>query len=157
MIGARTLVASTLMAVLASQSRAYEALPAASGSESRVFLCQHFRTMHDAERGTVRADLTIVQSGSLHDATGQWTAQWPGQSPIAATPFPASFGSVGGSVGLRLQDANGRPREAYISFSDIHAETGKVYFWLNLDRPSLWQPPGYGCESQATEPPGASE
>jgi hypothetical protein len=128
------------------------AVPADPGN--RVFICQHFQA--DADNGSVREDLRIVQVGSLNDTTGQWTIQWPGQPPIAAAPFSASFGSVGGSIGLRWQDANGRQKQAYISFSDIHG-SGKIFFWLSLDRPSLWQAPGYGCESQTIERSGAGE
>jgi hypothetical protein len=147
MIGTLT-VAGLLLA--ASPSGAEQ-----GSAPTRVFSCQFFRNEREAGRPIVRQDIKIVQSGSLYDATGRWTVSWHGQPPVTAQPFEASFGSEGGSVGLAWIAADGKPKKAFISYSDIHTADGKIYFWLGLDQPSLWQPPGYGCEPASTEPSGA--
>jgi hypothetical protein len=149
MIGALTVAGMGLLLV-ASPSKAEEDTP-----PTRTFSCQLFHTDREAGRPIVREDVKIVQSGSLGDSTGRWTMSWLGQPPVTAQPFETSFGSIGGSVGIRWTAADGKRKKAFISFSDVHSEDGKIYFWLSLDRPSLWQPPGYGCESRSTEPSGA--
>ena len=123
-------------------------------AQAKTFSCQLFHNDRDAGRGVVREDLQIVQSGSPHDSTGHWTMMWPGRPPVTAQPFDADFGSVGGSIGLRWTAADGKQKKAFISFSDIASKDGEIHFWLGLDRPSLWQPPGYVCGPKS-EPSGA--
>jgi hypothetical protein len=137
-------------------------LPASSPSgasktvvPAETFSCHFYRNVGETKGESEREDLKITQSGPLHGPAGAWTVQLPGQAVIKAEAFEAKFGSIGGSMGLRWTAADGRPATAYISFSDVTSANGKIYFWLSLDRPSLWQPPGYGCESRRTERPGA--
>jgi hypothetical protein len=143
MIGALAIAGTGLLLVAPSAT-------GESSASTRTFVCQLFRNDREAERPIVREDIKFVQSGSLHDSTGRWTVSWAGLPPVTAQPFEASFGSIGGSVGLRWTAADGKQKKAFISFSDVHSGDGKIYFWLSLDRPSLWQTPGYGCESRPT-------
>jgi hypothetical protein len=119
---------------------------AQSQTTDTVFACQYFRTEREASDG----DVHVVDLRAVRHADATWTLEWADKPPVSAISFPSEFGSVGGSVGLRWRDVKGKEMKAYISFSDIGNDNGKQYFWLNLKRPSLWQPPGFGCESQGT-------
>ncbi|HEY1607458.1 MAG TPA: hypothetical protein VGF77_17870 [Allosphingosinicella sp.] len=149
MIGALRIAGMGLLLV-ASPSTAQE-----DSAPTRIFSCHFVRSEREAAHPTLQEDLRIVQSGSPYDATGRWTLSWPGQAPLTAEPFEASFGSVGGSVGLQWTATNGKAKKAFISFSDIHSDNDRIYFWLSLDRPSLWQSPGYVCGARSAEPSGA--
>ncbi len=116
-----------------------------------VFACQFFRTDQEASDGTVHSvDIRVVRR-----ADSTWTIQRQNESAVNATSFPAEFGSIGRSTGLRWLDANGKTKTAYISFSDMKLPGSKEYFWMNFDKPSLWKAPGYGCESDGLQGTGA--
>jgi hypothetical protein len=135
--------------LLAMSAVAHE--PAASAPES-VFACQYFRNDAEASDGSVHTvDLRVAKR-----TDGTWTLQRQNDAVVIATEFPADFGSIGGSVGLRWEDGKGKRKTAYISYSDIVAPAGKKYFWLSFDHPSLWQAPGFGCESQGDAAGGAA-
>jgi hypothetical protein len=109
-----------------------------------VFACEYFQTDRQAADGWVhQVDLRIVERSD-----GRWTVEGAKQPTAVATTFPAEFGSVGRSVGLRWRDTKGKQETAYISFSDAALPDGMQAFWLSFDRPSLWKAPGYLCQSE---------
>ena len=116
-----------------------------SRAADTVFACQYFHTDREASDGSVH----VVDLRAVRHADKTWTLEWANKSAVVAKSFPANFGSIGGSVGLEWQDAKGNPQKAFLAFGDVIDGSGKEYFWLNLKRPSLWQTPGYGCESQS--------
>jgi hypothetical protein len=119
-----------------------------------AFACSYVRNPRNVPDPRRHADLRMVRHGVGEAA--QWTLAWPDRPVITATSFPVEFGSVGGSQGLRWQE-NGASKTAYISFSDVVMEGGSTAFWMSMDRPSLWQPPGYACQSMPSSPSGADQ
>ena len=108
-----------------------------------TFGCEYFKTDREAaDKWVHQVDLRIVER-----ADGTWTIELDKYATAVATPFPAQFGSVGRSLGLRWRSARGHEKTAYISFSDAKLPDGMQIFWFNYDRPSLWKTPGYFCQS----------
>ncbi|MGQ0590487.1 MAG: hypothetical protein ACT4N8_13320 [Sphingosinicella sp.] len=111
-----------------------------------VFACSFVRSAND-EPGSV-VDLRVERRS---DAAGErWRLDWAEGRSAEARPFEAEFGSVGGSSGIEWTE-NGETKRAYISYSDISLPNGQIAMFLSLDRPSLWQPPGYVCQTAALE------
>ena len=136
------MIALALVSIAATVNPPLRAQSAAN-SET-VFACELFHDERQAADGWVhQVDLRLAER-----ANGSWTVEGADQALAIATAFPAQFGSVGRSLGLRWQDSNGNKKTAYISFSDVALPNGMKYFWLSFDRPSLWKTPGYGCQSQ---------
>jgi hypothetical protein len=125
--------------------------PQNAAKTETVFACEFFRNEREAADGWVhQVDLRVVER-----ADGTWTVERANQAIAVATPFPAQFGSVGRSLGLRWKGTKGNENTAYISFSDAALPNGMKYFWLSFDRPSLWKAPGYGCQSEGDKAAGA--
>jgi hypothetical protein len=116
-----------------------------SAPQETSYMCWRVRGDGDEVDESRPADLRMVRHGQSE--TAQWTLAWPGRPDITATGFPAEFGSVGGSQGLRWQE-NGADKTAYISFSDLQLANGATALWMSMDRPSLWQGRGIICRSQ---------
>ena len=139
------------MITLAFMSAAAVIQPVTTQSATKsetVFGCEYFKTDREAADGWVhQVDLRIVER-----ADGTWTVEDGKVAPATATQFPAQFGSVGRSLGLRWKNARGHQKTAYISFSDAKLPDGMEVFWLNFDRPSLWKAPGYFCQSMGRDP-----
>ncbi|WP_447762741.1 hypothetical protein [Sphingopyxis panaciterrae] len=95
-------------------------------------------------------DMVLTRQGKMSDASASWLVQWAGKEPVSAMAFEANYGSVGGSTGLRWSE-DGRERVAFVSYSDIKMANGSEAFWLSFDKPSLWQPPGYVCDSGSSQ------
>jgi hypothetical protein len=117
-------------------------------SQTVAYVCGYMRNGRSNPDPTSRPDLRLTrraaQSGSL------WTLSRPGQPEIVATGFPAVFG-VHGSEGMRWQE-NGAEKRAYITYAEDRLSDGSRVLWFSFNRPSLWETPGYICQS---EPPQA--
>jgi len=122
------------------------AAPEQRMERSDVFACS-FVARVDDEPGSV-VDLRAERRSS---ATGEhWQLDWAEGRSAYARAFEAEFGSVGGSTGIEWTES-GETKRAYISYSDIVLPAGQKAMFLSLDRPSLWQPPGYVCQTAALE------
>lgn len=66
-----------------------------------------------------------------------WVATWQGKKSVAVENFDVNTGSIGGSQGIRWQEADGRKMEAYLSFSDLLGEYGPVSMHLIAVESSL--------------------
>jgi hypothetical protein len=125
--------------------------PPVHPKQETIFACELFHNEREASDGWVhQVDLRIVER-----TDGTWTIEGANRVPTVATAFPAQFGSVGRSLGLRWKDTSGVEKTAYISFTDIALPNGMKYFWFSFDRPSHWKTPGYGCQSDGDRAAGA--
>jgi len=68
------------------------------------------------------------------EGLGNWIVERPGTKPIAATSFQARTGSIGGSQGIKWQDASGQKMTAYLSFSDVVSDDGPMEIYIALLR-----------------------
>ena len=147
------LVSGYLMLTRYGEAKANETLATAEGPANESYVCQFLKKEADKVAEPLpREDLRLVRESGEKASLSSWTIIWPGKAPIRATSFDASFGSIGGSQAFKWNDENGKERKAFISFSDIVSPTRKPAFWLGLEKPSLWETPGYFC---APEPNAA--
>jgi NADH-quinone oxidoreductase subunit H len=100
-------------------------------------------------------DLTIVRPNPA-SSSASWDLTWAKTPTVKAIPFEVSSGSVGGSQGLRWNDASGKMQTAFISYSDIVTKDHTVGFWMSLGKPSLWSAPGYVCKGKPMTSSGVS-
>ena len=113
-------------------------------SQSVAYICGYMRNGRSNPDPRSHTDLRltrrVVQSGS------EWTLSRPGQPDVVATGFPARFG-IHGSEGMRWQE-NGAEKRAYITYAEDGLADGSRVLWFSLNRPSLWETPGYICQSE---------
>jgi NADH-quinone oxidoreductase subunit H len=119
---------------------------AASSASDDVFACSYVKDeksdpdMHVVD---LRAKRRTTSNGEL------WLLDFADGSAVEAKAFEASFGSIGGGNGIEWRDNEGNAHRAFISYSDVVSPNGQKMMFLSLDEPSLWQPPGYVCETAA--------
>ncbi len=114
--------------------------------KSDVFACAYVATANDdPDRHIVdlRAERWVSASGE------HWQLDWTKGASVQADAFSAEFGSIGGSTGISWTDQNGAKKRAFVSYSDIVLPDGQKAMFLSIDKPSLWQPPGYFCSTAA--------
>jgi NADH-quinone oxidoreductase subunit H len=118
-----------------------------SAEESRdVFACSYIKNEKsdpDSHFVDLRAERRTTSDGDV------WLLQFADGSSVKGRAFDASFGSVGGGTGIEWRDKSGKLRRAFVSYSDVVSENGQKAMFLSLDKPSLWQPPGYVCQTAA--------
>jgi hypothetical protein len=112
-----------------------------------AYICGYMRNGRSNPDPRARTDLRLtrrtVQSGS------EWTISRLGQPDIAAAGFPARFG-IHGSEGMRWQE-NGAEKRAFITYAEDALADGSRVLWFSLNRPSLWETPGYICQSETPQ------
>jgi hypothetical protein len=117
-----------------------------SAASRDVFACSYVKDEKsdpDSHVVDLRAERRSTSDGDL------WLLDFADGSAFQGRAFEASFGSIGGGTGIEWRDRNGKARRAYVSYSDIVQGDGQKVIFLNLDKPSLWQPPGYLCQTAA--------
>ena len=66
------------------------------------------------------------------------------------------FSLLTAAMGAGAQPASGgdagQMHEAFVAISHHHFEEAEPSFWPSLSGPSLWEPPGYSCESVRNYP-----
>ncbi len=136
----RSLVMSLAAALCAGWAPAY------AYAADQIYSCQYFTSPGQLKKAASRVDLTLVEHGDGKS----WTLTWPDNRTVAAAQAEVSFGCMGRSNGLVWTEGAKR-RVAFTCFSDVHSDGQGAYFWLSMKHPSLFQMPGYGCQS-VTEP-----
>jgi len=116
-----------------------------SATTHDVFACAFVASESD-EPGSI-VDLRAERT--TNGQTETWRLDWADGRSADGVAFDAKFGSVGGSTGVQWSDARGRTKKAFISYSDMVLPEGQRAMFLSLDKPSLWQPPGYVCQTAA--------
>jgi len=141
------LISGWLMLTRYSTGAAMVAASEQSGALSRdVFACSYMKDENsepDSHFVDLRAERRTASSGD------EWLLDFADGSSAQGRSFDADFGSVGGGTGIEWRDNKGQARRAFVSFSDIVTENGQKVMFLSLDKPSLWQPPGYLCQTAA--------
>jgi NADH-quinone oxidoreductase subunit H len=113
---------------------------------SDVFACAYVKNLKsdpDSHLTDLRAERRQTSGGEV------WRLDFAGGASVEGKAFEASFGSVGGGTGIEWRDQAGKTHRAFISYSDIVMANGQKAMFLSLNRPSLWQPPGYVCQTAA--------
>jgi hypothetical protein len=111
-----------------------------------VFACSFVedkKSDPDSHIVDLRAERRTTSGGEL------WLLDFADGSSVQGTAFDASFGSMGGGTGIEWRDENGKAHRAFVSYSDIVQQNGQKVMFLSLDKPSLWQSPGYVCQTGA--------
>jgi hypothetical protein len=121
------------------------AAPVSHEADIETWVCEAIPNEASEPHTPPHEDLTLQRKSANAGQLDKWTVAWPGKLAIATESFEAAFGSVGGSAAFRWADEKGQKRQAFISFSDMVLADGTKAAWLGLDKPSLWQPPGYMC------------
>ena len=149
-----TIVTVAAVAVFAGSTGAVAQNMQPPETTETVFVCKFYKNANGPDESA--AALRLSREKSNFDGPDKWTVQRSGGDAVKAEPFSASFGSVGGSQGLSWKGVDGQQQKAFISYSDIVDADQPEVFWLGMNRPSLWQPPGYLCEALTPED-GVSE
>jgi NADH-quinone oxidoreductase subunit H len=114
--------------------------------ERDVFSCsfvKNERSDPDSHIVDLRAERQATPNGDF------WLLDFGNGPPVRGKAFDVSFGSIGGGAGIEWRDQNNKVHRAFVSYSDIVMENGQKAMFLSLDKPSLWQPPGYACQTAA--------
>jgi hypothetical protein len=123
------------------------AMVSVSSDASRdVFACSFVKDEKsdpDSHIVDLRAERRTTSDGEL------WILDFADGSSVQGKAFDASFGSIGGGTGIEWLDKNSKTRRAFLSYSDVVQGNGQKVMFLSLDKPSLWQPPGYVCQTAA--------
>lgn len=140
---------SAMLATLALSAPPAAPADAAQSSqpESVAYICSYMRHGRSNADPRSRTDLRLVRRGD--QTTSQWTLAWPDRPEVVATGFAASVG-IHGSEGLRWQE-NGAGKRAYVAYSENRLADGATVLWFSLNRPSLWETPGYICQSEPSQ------
>ena len=111
-----------------------------------VFACayvQDEKSDPDSHYVDLRAERRSTPTGDI------WLLDFADGSSVRGKAFAAAFGSVGGGVGIEWLQKDSKTRRAFVSYSDVVQPEGQKLMFLSLDKPSLWQPPGYFCQTAA--------
>jgi NADH-quinone oxidoreductase subunit H len=111
-----------------------------------VFACSYVRDEKsdpDSHIVDLRAERRTTSDGDV------WLLDFADGSSVQGKAFDAAFGSIGGGTGIEWRDKNSKSHRAFVSYSDIAQSSGQRVMFLSLDKPSLWQPPGYVCQTAA--------
>jgi hypothetical protein len=111
-----------------------------------VFACSYVKdekSEPDSHIVDLRAERRTTAEGEV------WLLNFADGTSIQGKAVEASFGSIGGGTGIEWRDKNEKVRRAFVSYSDIVLPGGQKAMFLSLGKPSLWQPPGYACQTAA--------
>jgi len=117
-----------------------------ASSSSDVFACSFVkdeRSDPDSHIVDLRAERRTGSNGDV------WLLDFGKGPSVEGKAFDADFGSVGGGTGIEWRDKAGKAHRAFVSYNDMVTENGQKVMFLSLDEPSLWQPPGYVCQTAA--------
>ncbi|HVU21480.1 MAG TPA: hypothetical protein VHE09_12175 [Rhizomicrobium sp.] len=99
---------------------------------SIAYAC-HAHKANNGLQATGPIEMTLTEHRHL-DQLSDWVVERAGERPIAATSFHARTGSIGGSQGIKWQDADGQKITAYLSFSDMVSDDGPLEIYVALLR-----------------------
>ena len=111
-----------------------------------VFACSYMKDEKsdpDSHIVDLRAERRATSDGDI------WQLDFADGSSVQGRAFDASFGSIGGGTGIEWRDKDNKTRRAFVSYSDIRLPNGQKAMFLSLNKPSLWQSPGYVCQTAA--------
>jgi NADH-quinone oxidoreductase subunit H len=139
------IVSGFLMLTRYGEARAATMSAAEATAQNDVFACAFVRRSSEEPKSFVD-----LRAERISDGQGErWRLDWADGRSASADTFAVNFGSVGGSTGLRWVNQDGATKQAFVSYSDLALPDGQKAMFLSLDKPSLWQPPGYICQTAA--------
>jgi NADH-quinone oxidoreductase subunit H len=140
------LVSGWLMLTRYNTNAAMVSVAQSADASRDVFACSFVKDENsdpDSHVVDLRAERHTTAEGEV------WLLSFANGSSVQGKAFDASFGSIGGGTGIEWRDKSGKTRRAFVSYSDIIMEGGQKAMFLSLDKPSLWQAPGYVCQTAA--------
>jgi len=119
---------------------------ASAEANKDVFACSYMENENsdpDSHYVDLRAERRTTATEDL------WRLDFANGFSVEGKAFGAEFGSIGGGTGIEWRDGKGEAHKAFVSYSDVVLENGQKAMFLSMDKPSLWQPPGYYCQTAA--------
>ena len=139
------LISGWLMLTRYSTNAALVGVQSNDSSED-VFACSYVKDEKSDPVGHVvdlRAERRSISDGEI------WLLDFANGSSVQGKAIDASFGSIGGGTGIEWRDKSNQLHQAFVSYSDVVERNGQKVMFLSPDKPSLWQPPGYVCQTAA--------
>ena len=118
----------------------------AEAASAAIFACSYVKN----EKSDPDNHVVDLRAERRRGSDGEtWVLDFPDGLSVSGKAFDSAFGSIGGGTGIEWRDTNGKARKAFVSYSDIVSGDGQETMFMSLDKPSLWQPPGYVCQTAA--------